>query len=108
MWVPDTFLASFFVLPFNTGRIAIVSPPAATQCQILDGVGGTVLDTLSLGGTSSVVRHVYLSATRNQGSVISCTGGDVAIIGSFNQEEYNLGGRESEVRMCNFLYKARK
>ena len=99
MWVPDTYLSSFFVIPFDSGRFAIVSPPAATQCEILDGVGGTVLDTLNLGGTSTIVRHVYQTTTRSQGSVVSCTGGGVAIIASFNQEEYNLGGRESQVSL---------
>ena len=98
MWVPDNLLSSFFVLPFNSQRIAIVGEPSTVSCQILDGVGGTVLDTLVMQGASTLVRGEYRSTLFSQGSVITCTGGGVAIVASFNQDEYNLGGRELEVR----------
>lgn len=94
-WTRDTALSDYFVFPESIRLTTLISGGSVVNCDLTDSVG-TFVKTLSTAGASGSVKHVQETPEYNKGHTLSCDG-NVGIIGSYNQEEFNLYGREGLV-----------
>lgn len=96
-WTYKEDFSSFFILPFNSNRFAIISAGSrSVSCTFKPPTDDTGIDVIVTSGQSSLVKNGASTLSWEQGTTIKCTG-RVAIVASFGQDEYNLHGLMDEV-----------